>query len=332
MGNQHVTRPSIEEIGARVLRSWWFLGLASAAIFGLLVLASWPWWLNRFVLKVATRTVEISASAPGVHEIGANLLKGNEIQIFGADTTALPPELASLADATSAVRFVASRAILQKISLPSGAGLIVRITSEGGVDIGLLNDGLISLAISGMIERINENGRPTTITNIERTISWEIKPADRNNPARIVFPPGTQPFALYNQPIGHFWFRTPGPAGEDPRTLQSELLKGEIQVLDTGTKIELEPRELVLLEGGSWMLSRLEVIDKAIAVDISGEADRISVGPPRPGSPFRLDRDLTPSILSYLFGQHELKLAWGMALAVLGALWKARQWALKRGS
>ena len=77
------------------------------------------------------------------------------------------------------------------------------------------------------------------------------------------------------------------------------------------------------------MLSRLEVIDGAIAVDVSGEADRISIGPPRPGAPFRLDRDLTPSVLSYLLGQHELKVLWGIALAMLGALWKARLWAVK---
>jgi hypothetical protein len=76
------------------------------------------------------------------------------------------------------------------------------------------------------------------------------------------------------------------------------------------------------------MLSRLEVAENIIAVDLSGEAEEISVGPPRPGSPFRLDRDLRPSLLSYLVSQHELKLLWGITVAVLAALWKARQWAL----
>jgi hypothetical protein len=210
----------------------------------------------------------------------------------------------------------------------SGAGLVVRATSDGGADIGVLNDGSISLALSGMIDRIDGNGQRTSIANIERPTPWEIRPAGRN-PARLVLPPGVGPIALYNQPISEFWFRPPRPAGDDPRTFQSEILNGELQVLDTGTKIELQPRELVLLEGGSRMLSRLEVIDRAITVDVSGEADRISVGPPRPGAPFRLDRDLTPSVLSYLFGQHELQLLWSISLAVLGALWSARQWALK---
>ena len=152
--------------------------------------------------------------------------------------------------------------------------------------------------------------------------------------ARVVLPPNAGPIALYtialyNQPISDFWFRYPRIAGDDPRTYQSEILTGQLQILDTGAKIKLQPRELILLEGGSRMLSRLEIIDKAVAVDVSGEANRISVGPPRPGSPFSLDRDLTPSVLSYLLNQHELKVLWGIALTLLGALWKARQWALK---
>jgi hypothetical protein len=329
MGDQP-NRASIEAIGARVLRSWWFLGVVSAAIIGLLVLASWPCWFNRFVLKATTRIVEVSASAPGIHVFGLKLPSG-EIQIFGANAAGLPPELAAIAAAAGSVRLVASSATLQSISLQSGAGLVVRTTSDGSADIGVLNDGSISLALSGSIDRIDDSGQRTTLVNLVRATSWDIRPAERNNPARLMLPAGVMPISLYNQPIGNFWFRPRQPTDGDPLTFHSEIIKGELQMLDTGTKIELEPGELVLLEGGSRTLSRLEFVDKAIAVDISGTADRISAGPLRPGAPLRLDRDLTPSVLSYLVGQHELKLTWGIALAVLGALWKARQWALKWG-
>jgi hypothetical protein len=327
--NESAAYGSIENVGARILRSWWFLGLVSASIVALLVLASWPWWFNRFVLMTSTRVVEISVSAPGVHVIGLNLPKSSEIQIFGARSDGLPPELSALNAAIVSVRLAASSASLQTISLPSRAGLIVRATPEGGTDIGVLNDGSISLAISGSVDRIDENGHRTTIANIERATAWDIRPAEKNSPARLVLPPDAPPITLYNQPIDDFWFRPVRQAGDDPRTFQSEILKGELQLLDTDTKVELQPRELVLLEGGSRILSRLDVVDRAIAVEVSGEADRISIGPPRPGVPFRLDRDLTPSVLSYLVGQHELKLVWGLALAILGALWKARQWALE---
>lgn len=321
---------SIEDSGARVLRSLWFLGLVSAAIVGLLVLASWSWWFNRFVITATTRIVEISASTLGAHNIGVRLPTGDEIQVFGARTDGFPPELAGIAAAAS-VRIIISNAVLQSISLPRGAGLVARTTSDGGADIGVLDDGSISLAISGAVESIDEDGTRRTIANIARATAWDIRPADKNSPARLVLPPGTAPIVLYNQPVDDIWFRPPRPADDDPRTYESEILNGELQLLDTGTRVKLQPHELVLLEGGRRFLSRLEVADGAIAVDISGEANRISIGPPRPGLPLRLDRDLTPSILAYLVGQHELKLLWGIALAVLGSLWRARQWALKWG-
>ena len=233
--------------------------------------------------------------------------------------TASLPELSSLAAASVTLRLVVSNATLQSISLPSGAGLVVRVRPNGGVDIGVLNDGSISLAISGTIDRIADNGRRTTVANIERATVLDVRPAEKNNPARIVLPPGAAPIAIYNQPIDSFRFGRARPTGDDPRTFQSEILDGEIQILDTGTSIELQPHELVLLEGGTRQLSRLEITDKSIAVDISGEADRISAGPPRTGVPFRLDRDLTPSVLSYLVGQHELKLLWGLRRGSAGS-------------
>jgi len=332
MGGPPVTRTSIEDIAAGILGSRWFLGLVSVAILGLLALASWPWSFNRFVLKATTRTIEISTSARGALTIDANFPKGNEIQIYGANPDGLPPELTTLADATSAIRLAVSSATLQ-ISLPTDGTLIVRMTSDGAPDIGVLNNGVIHLTLAGMIERIEVNGQRTAI-NIERATSWNIRARGKDILARVVLPPNAGPIALYtialyNQPISDFWFRYPRIAGDDPRTYQSEILTGQLQILDTGAKIKLQPRELILLEGGSRMLSRLEIIDKAVAVDVSGEANRISVGPPRPGSPFSLDRDLTPSVLSYLLNQHELKVLWGIALTLLGALWKARQWALK---
>jgi hypothetical protein len=326
---QHTINDTAEKVVARVLRSGWFFGLVAAAFIGLLVLASWPWWFSRFALTATTRTVEISASAPKVHEIAAKLPKGGEMQIFSARADDLPPELLGLAANPVSVRLAASSAILQSISLPSGSGLIVRATPEAGADIGVLNEGSMSVALAGTIERIDETGRRTTIANIGRATVWEIRPAERNSPARLVLPDGLAPIALYNQPITDFWFRSPRPVGDDPRAFQSEMLKGELQLLDTGVKIELRPRELILLQGGSRFMSKLELIDRAVSVDVSGEADRISVGPARPGDSLRLDRDLTPSVLSYLLGQHELKLLWGAVLALLGGFWKARQWALK---
>jgi hypothetical protein len=255
------SRTSIEEIGAHVLRSRWFLKIVSASIIGLLILASWPWRINRFVLKATTRLVEISASAPGFHEIGISFPKMKEIQIIGADgnTNVLPPELAALSADVVSVRLLASNATLQTISLPDRASLVVRATSEGDTDIGVLNDGNIGLSLSGVIERVEENGQHTKIADIEHATVWNIRSAAKDVPARLVLPAGAASIAIYNQPISEYRFGPPRPADADPRTFQSEILKGELQILDTATKIELERGGLVLLEGGSWMLSSITV-------------------------------------------------------------------------
>jgi hypothetical protein len=321
---------TIEARAAGLLRSWWFFGLASAATVGLLVLASWPWRFNRFALAVTSRVVEISASATRVHDIGVKLPDGEDIRIFGARPDDLPPELEPLRGVVGAVRLAASSAVLQSISLPSGAGLVVRASEGGGVDIGVLKDGAIGLVFSGKIEVIDPSGVRKTVADISshRTL-WQVRPANAHATARVVMPSRVPPIALYNQPIDNFRFRPPSPAEDDPGAAESEIVSGKLELLDTGEKVELNPRELILLEGGSRFLSRMEAADGGVAVDISGVADQVSVGPARPGLPLRLDRDLTPSVLSYLVGQHQLKLLWGLGLAVLGALWKVRQWALK---
>ena len=320
---------TIEDGGARLLRSMWFFTLAAAAIVGLLVLASWPWWFNRFALAVTSRVIEVSVSAPGFHDIGVKLPDGKEFQIFGARPNDLPPELTALRSTVGSVRLVASSAVLQNISLPSGAGLIASARVGGGADIGVLRDGAVSLALFGKIEVVDPSGARKAIADIPRPTVWDVRPADSNSPVRLVLASGVPSIALYNQPIDSFRFRPPRPAEDEPGTAETEILSGELQLLDTGEKVKLNSRELLLLEGGRRFLSRLEIADGAVTVDISGEAKRISVGPPRPGLPLRLDRDLTPSVLSYLIGQHELKLLWALGLAVLGSLWKARQWALK---
>jgi hypothetical protein len=329
MRKQSAVPNDFERMAASFLRSGWFL-VVSGAILGILALTSLSWWSNRFLLNAVTRIVEISASAPGNHEIGAKLPENDEIRIFGARADDLPPELRVLRASMSSLRLIASNAVLQRISLEEGSGLSVDVTPNVRVDIGLLNKGSISLALSGKIQRVDDSGERVLIADIERATEWNIKPIDRSTPARLVVPLGAATrISIFNQPISEFFFRFPESPDDDPRTLQSEIEKGELRILETGTTIQLKPRELILLEGGSRFLSRLAVTDAGVSVDISGEATRISVGPPRPGIPLRLDRDLTPSVLSYLLSQHELKLLWGVTLAIMGALWKARQWALK---
>ena len=102
-------------------------------------------------------------------------------------------------------------------------------------------------------------------------------------------------------------------------------------MLDTGATETLRPGELVWLRDISAFLVLLETTPDGLLVDVSGEGRSIGVGSPR-GEGWRPDRDLTPSVFAYLAGQHELKLLWGVAVVVLGALWRARQWAFSQRS
>jgi hypothetical protein len=329
MREKAISRTTIEDISANILRSRWMFPLISLALISILILASFPWYANRFILKATTRVIQLSASSPVFQEIWAKLPEDSKIEIYGADLKGFPPELAALGLDVTNLTFFASRATLQSISLPRLAELEIRSTPDNGIDIGILKQGSISLSLSGTVERLDDGGRRTRIANLEHTVVLNIRAAALYSSARVVLSGGIESFALYDLPIADFRFAPPRPSNIASRSFHSEILSGDLQLLDTGEKVELAPRELILLEGGSKNLVRLEKTNQGLTVDLSGKVERMSVGPPRTGTPFRLDRDVTPSILSYLMGQHELKLLWAAALALLGGFWKARQWALK---
>ena len=186
---------TIEDIGASVLRSGWFLGLASITIITLLVLAGWPWWFNRFALTVTTRVVEVSASAPGVHVLGVELPMHSEIQVFSLHPDGLPPELAALAGGPVSVRLAASRATLQTISLSAQSKLFVSVTSDGRTDIDVLDGGRISLALSGksLSEEFMRDciavstTRPTAPRFSTRSTPWRIAWRKRVSDIAVIF-------------------------------------------------------------------------------------------------------------------------------------------------
>src|SRR5205823_171370 len=118
-----------------------------------------------------------------------------EFQLFNVNKDGLPFEFSSEAASFSA-RLVASNAVLQSIRLPLDAGLVVRMMSDGSMDLGVLNGGTISLALSGNVDRIAADGSRTPIAVEERALVLEITAAQRNSPARLVLPPIGEPIAF----------------------------------------------------------------------------------------------------------------------------------------
>ncbi|HMD98980.1 MAG TPA: hypothetical protein VKM93_16820 [Terriglobia bacterium] len=323
-----------EGIAARLLRSGWLLLVASGAVFVLLILVSVSWRNNRFDLQAVSGLVEVTASTRATHTIGVKLAEGAEFRLFGTHLQNRPPELAQAGDPYNGIRLTADSVVLESVVLDPDTILTLTSTTDGSPDLRIMVGGAIKLTLSGTIRQIADNGVARQIAVTERPFGLDATPSGTVVPVRLVLPAAGElkGIALYDQPIHRLDFTRPRPTNEDQRLpFQSELLSGKLKLLDTGDELPLQPRELIWLKEVAATAGRLEFGADGVAINASGHALSIGIGPPRPGSPPLPDRDVTPSVLAYLLGQHELKLAWGAALAVLAALWKARQWAFKWG-
>ena len=323
-----------EDIAARLLRSRWLLPVAGCAMSVVLILISVSWRKNRFDLQAVSGLIEITASTQATHIIGVKLPEGTEFRLSGTHLQNGPPELAQANDPYNGIRLTADSVVLESIILDSNTILTLMTTTDGSPDLRIAVGGSIKLTLSGTIRQIADNGIARQIAVAERAFGLDVSPDGTEVPVRLVLPGAgkLKGIALYDQPIHRLSFTRPRLSNEDQRlSFQSELLSGKLKLLDTGDEVPLQPRGLIWLKNVAATAARLEFGADGVAINASGHALSIGIGPPRPGSPPVPDRDITPSVLAYLLGQHELKLAWGAALAVWTALWKARQWALKWG-
>jgi hypothetical protein len=321
-----------EGTAARLLRSRWLLPAAGIVTLGLLLLASISWCNNRFALQVVSRLAEITASAEAKHSIGVAMPSGMEIRLYGTGLAERPPELAGITKSPNGIRLTADKVVLDYIEVQGGTVLTFTTTQDGSPDLRLTGGGSIGLTLSGIIHQIGDDGHLTQLAVADRPFGIDIAPTDTVDSARLVLVGGggLKGIAIYDQPVRGLRFSRPRASDNDQRLpFQSELINGTLQLLDTTQNMTLRPRELVWLEDVSATVARLDMTADGVAVDASGHARSIGLGPPRAGLPPRPDRDLTPSVLGYLMGQHELKLLWGVAITALAALWKARQWGLK---
>jgi hypothetical protein len=321
-----------ESVAAKFLRSRWFIGGTMILIACLMVCASFSWWSNRFSLEVVSRTIDITASERADHSLGILLPTDAEVRVSGYDSSEFPPELLGFSKQKPIIRLSASKVVLDSILLDSGASLMATVTANGSPDLRLAGGGDIGITFEGTVSEIHDHGAPTEVAQASRAFRFNAKQGSSPEPVRVVLVGATalHGLALFDQPVNQIRFSRPLPSTEDRRLpFQSEIISGTLQLLDSDNKVTLRPHELVWLDDISATAARIEITGEGVALEASGLARRIGLGPPRPGGPPTPDRDLTPSILEYLLGQHSLKIAWGAAIALLAALWKARQWALK---
>ena len=80
----------------------------------------------------------------------------------------------------------------------------------------------------------------------------------------------------------------------------------------------------VILRGLDGYVRQLRVENRdgdedTIAVDLEGTVERVAIGPPG------RERDVTPSVLSYLYHNQRLAFLFAAASFVWGALWSLRR-------
>jgi hypothetical protein len=179
---------------------------------------------------------------------------------------------------------------------------------------------------------------PSLVAETAAAVPFTLVPSAEFEPLRILFTPASSlaRLEILDQRIDRVSFAPPRRVDETnqtPRPLyRSELRGGTLALRDTQKEEKLRPRELVWLQGLSATIHRIAIADDKIAVELSGRARGLSLGPQaatESGTAPGGDRDVTPTVLEYLLGREDLKQLWAGAVAIVLALWKARQWALK---
>jgi hypothetical protein len=324
-----------ERLVAALLRSRWLMLFATALVAGLLITASVGWRDNRFMMEATTRRITVTAARRAEHDVGIRLPPDAELRVTGYEVADPPNALRELFGTGRPVVLRGEGIVLTSIVLDRGGELTVATPNAERLELEFGAAARIAVSLGGAV---SAGGSDDTVTQVGVFRRSEPLAASAKlgtgNPLRIViaFPTGTLlPFTLRDQPLSGLSFARPRASTAETRfPFRSELVKGTLSMLDTGSTETLRPGELVWLHDIAAHLVLLDATPDGILVDVSGEAGQVGLGPPR-GEGWRPDRDLTPSVFAYLAGQHELKLIWGVAVVVLGALWRARQWARKPG-
>jgi hypothetical protein len=104
----------------------------------------------------------------------------------------------------------------------------------------------------------------------------------------------------------------------------SSIVSGSIKLVDVGTSETLEPGSALKIEEFRGEVVRLEGTEGGYRVWFTGRAKRVRLGPPG------FDKDITPSILEFLYHQESIQLIWLIAFAGLAAVMKVRSWIVNK--
>ena len=138
-------------------------------------------------------------------------------------------------------------------------------------------------------------------------------------PARIVFRP-RGPLSLRDLKVSGLRFGREVAAVPGEPVFVSTVRDGRLQVPDVGVTYDLSIGYVVILHDLRGYIRQLQVSDAdGIAVDFEGTVERVTFGPQG------RERNVTPSVLAYLYHNQRLAFLFAAASFVWGALWSLRR-------
>lgn len=317
--------------------------VGAIGLFTLLIAAGLTvsFWRNDFSLETASRYVAFTSTESRTHNLDSLLPPGTTLILEGAKSPEWPPTLAGPAregNISEGYRldgqFQPASVMLRRIELEKGTDLAFRIRGNS-LEISMMGKGLVEFNLVGPFSEVDGEVKPTVSQG--EPLLLQLSP-ENEEIMRILISPAfdIESFEIADQGISELRFVPPVrpeqfEPGRRPIFL-SEIVSGDLWLRDVDQWISLRRRALVWLQDPQgFKIEHMSVKKDALNVEASGVARRISTGPPDlnslSGPSPHGERDVTPSIFTYLVGRHDLKLLWGFAIAALGLLWQARRWA-----
>jgi hypothetical protein len=272
-------------------------------------------------LVATTESLAVTLSQPlnwsGSWEVGDGLLRLEEMSRIE-----LPPELAdeNLLSGRAWVEIKNGDVALKHLEAKAKSQLSLARGELKTVTIGLRAGSVLGqLEVLGkpVVEAGSTPEQGTTIAETTFSIPGTVTffHSATSGPATLrAAPKGTIEFS--NLHVDEISFAKEVLGSDIP--FESGVKSGTVTILSTGEKVSLEQGSRLRLVGADGALSRLSFSPDGAALTFEGEVRRAATGPPG------FERELTPSLLEYLYHQQRLGFFWTVTSFLWGLLWSAR--------
>jgi len=304
-------------------------GLAFFIVTVCLAAASLAW-----VVHMPTATVHVEAqvsaldvqlSAPYEWD-GAWSLGGAGTQLIGFATMRLPPELGTLQMLAQSTNIDIEGGAVELTSLKFAQGARVRILKGAAGNFNMLTWGK---PVEGELQVA---GSPTFMVGASSEVSVLKTTTTFDPPGVVDFQdPGHPaiPAVLQATPAGVLTLKhvsvqaitlfTEVTDRNQEQHFESTINNAEITVLDSDESRKLKAGDPLYVEVVRGSISELKIGNDGISFAFDGRVSRIAVGPQD------YQRDLSPTLLEYVYHQKRLALFWSAVTFLWGLLWGGRK-------